>query len=133
MEKQELQKKIPLVVIVGPTASGKSKLAVELAHWLQTEIVSADSMQIYRGMQIGTAKPDKLILRRVSVLFPKPLSCRRILLVFRKGYAVGNDVNLFLDAILFQQTPGIKAGRHDFRPLLVAQFDPPLKQRCKQV
>ena len=43
MEKQELQKKIPLVVIVGPTASGKSKLAVELAHWLQTEIVSADS------------------------------------------------------------------------------------------
>ena len=34
MEKQELQKKIPLVVIVGPTASGKSKLAVELAHWL---------------------------------------------------------------------------------------------------
>ena len=57
MEKQELQKKIPLVVIVGPTASGKSKLAVELAHWLQTEIVSADSMQIYRGMQIGTAKP----------------------------------------------------------------------------
>ena len=57
MEEQELQKKIPLVVIVGPTASGKSKLAVELAHWLQTEIVSADSMQIYRGMQIGTAKP----------------------------------------------------------------------------
>ncbi len=42
---------------MGPTASGKNKLAVELAHWLQTEIVSADSMQIYRGMQIGTAKP----------------------------------------------------------------------------
>ena len=57
MEKQESQQKIPLIVIVGPTASGKSKLAVALAHWLQTEIVSADSMQIYRGMQIGTAKP----------------------------------------------------------------------------
>ena len=56
---QAAQNKIPLVVIIGPTASGKSRLAVELAHFLQTEIISADSMQIYQGMAIGTAKPTK--------------------------------------------------------------------------
>ena len=45
------------VVVCGPTASGKTRLAVFLAHELDGEIVSADSMQIYRGMDIGTAKP----------------------------------------------------------------------------
>lgn len=44
--------------MTGPTASGKGRLAVELARRLQTEIVSIDSMKIYRGMDIGTAKPS---------------------------------------------------------------------------
>ncbi len=49
----------PLVLfIVGPTASGKTKLSIELAKRFNGEIISADSMQIYRGMNIGTAKPD---------------------------------------------------------------------------
>jgi len=46
-----------IVVIAGPTASGKTRLSVELALALGGEIVSADSMQVYRGMDIGTAKP----------------------------------------------------------------------------
>ncbi|MEA5011848.1 MAG: tRNA (adenosine(37)-N6)-dimethylallyltransferase MiaA [Angelakisella sp.] len=50
-------KRIPLLVIVGPTASGKTKLSIELAKALNGEIVSADSMQTYRTMNIGTAKP----------------------------------------------------------------------------
>ena len=48
--------KYPVLVIAGPTASGKSSVAQELAIRLGAEIVSADSMQIYRGMDIGTAK-----------------------------------------------------------------------------
>ncbi|MEI6519177.1 MAG: tRNA (adenosine(37)-N6)-dimethylallyltransferase MiaA [bacterium] len=48
---------IPVVVIVGPTGSGKSDTSVELALRVGGEIVSADSMQIYRGMDIATAKP----------------------------------------------------------------------------
>lgn len=48
---------IPVVVIVGPTASGKTALAVECALRFNGEIVSADSMQIYKGMSIATAKP----------------------------------------------------------------------------
>jgi len=43
--------------LVGPTAVGKSAVAIELARALQAEILSADSMQVYRGMDIGTAKP----------------------------------------------------------------------------
>lgn len=49
--------KIPLVVVVGPTASGKTAIAVEIAKKFNGEIVSADSMQIYKGMSIATAKP----------------------------------------------------------------------------
>ena len=48
-----------IVVIVGPTASGKTRMAVELAQLHHGEVVSADSMQIYRGMDIGTAKPTQ--------------------------------------------------------------------------
>lgn len=46
------------IVIVGPTGSGKTDLAVELAHHFDTEIVSADSRQIFRSMPIGTAQPS---------------------------------------------------------------------------
>lgn len=50
-------KKPPLVVIAGPTASGKTSLSVECALRFGGEIISADSMQIYKGMNIATAKP----------------------------------------------------------------------------
>lgn len=47
-----------VVIIAGPTASGKSSLAIELARAFNAELVSADSMQVYRHMDIGTAKPS---------------------------------------------------------------------------
>ena len=50
---------LPLVVVVGPTASGKTALGIRLAHRLNGEIICADSRTIYRGMDIGTAKPNK--------------------------------------------------------------------------
>ncbi len=49
---------IPCVLLIGPTASGKSAVALALAQRLGGEIVTADSAQVYRGMDIGTAKPD---------------------------------------------------------------------------
>lgn len=52
-------KKIPLIVIAGPTASGKTALSVRIAKRIGGEIVSADSMQIYKYMDIGTAKPTE--------------------------------------------------------------------------
>lgn len=52
-------KKQPLVAVVGPTASGKTALSIKLAKKYNCEIVSADSMQIYKGMDIATAKPTQ--------------------------------------------------------------------------
>lgn len=57
--------KAPLIVIVGPTAVGKTELAVWLAERIGGEVVSADSRQIYRFMDIGTAKPSPEECRRV--------------------------------------------------------------------
>ncbi len=54
-----------LVVIVGPTASGKTELSIRLAEECGGEIVNADSMQVYRGMDIGTAKPTPEQRQRV--------------------------------------------------------------------
>jgi tRNA dimethylallyltransferase len=47
---------LPLIIICGPTATGKSDLALEVAEKYDGEVISADSMQLYRGMDIGTAK-----------------------------------------------------------------------------
>ncbi|MBL39243.1 MAG: tRNA (adenosine(37)-N6)-dimethylallyltransferase MiaA [Xanthomonadales bacterium] len=48
----------PSVVICGPTAAGKTEIALEIARRLPVRLISADSVQVYRGMDIGTAKPD---------------------------------------------------------------------------
>ncbi|HAL18880.1 MAG TPA: tRNA (adenosine(37)-N6)-dimethylallyltransferase MiaA [Spirochaetaceae bacterium] len=48
-----------LIVILGPTATGKTKLAVRIAQELRTSVVSGDSMLVYRGLDIGSAKPDE--------------------------------------------------------------------------
>ena len=53
---KEASPKPKLLVLVGPTAVGKTKLSLELAQAWGCEIISGDSMQVYRGMDIGTAK-----------------------------------------------------------------------------
>src|SRR5437868_3051458 len=55
----------PLLVILGATASGKSALAMAVARRTAAEILSADSMQVYRGMDVGTAKPTQAERREV--------------------------------------------------------------------
>ncbi|MBE6684398.1 MAG: tRNA (adenosine(37)-N6)-dimethylallyltransferase MiaA [Ruminococcaceae bacterium] len=75
------EQKIKIIAVTGPTASGKTALAIELAKRLGGEIISCDSMQIYRTMDIGTAKPTKDELAEVphhliDVLPPDaPYSC----------------------------------------------------------
>ena len=55
---REMMKK-PLIILTGPTASGKTELSVALAKQIGGEIISADSMQVYRHMDIGSAKVTK--------------------------------------------------------------------------
>lgn len=61
-----MKEKIKVIAFVGPTASGKSRLAMSIAEHMNTAIVCMDSMQIYRGMDIGTAKPTEEDRRKVS-------------------------------------------------------------------
>lgn len=54
-----------LIFIVGPTASGKTELALKLAKKIKGEIISADSMQVYKGMDILTAKPSQILRKKI--------------------------------------------------------------------
>ena len=63
--RQKMQSKPPLILIIGPTAVGKTELAIQLAEKMNGEIISADSRLFYRGMDIGTAKPSNKELARV--------------------------------------------------------------------
>jgi len=63
-----------LIVILGPTAVGKTSLAIDIATQLDTEIISADSRQFYREMNIGTAKPSAEELKKVKHHFNNSLS-----------------------------------------------------------
>jgi tRNA dimethylallyltransferase len=60
-----MSKKAPLIVILGPTAVGKTEIAIQVAEKLNGEIISADSRLFYRGMDIGTAKPSEQDRQRV--------------------------------------------------------------------
>ncbi len=79
----------PVLVIVGPTASGKSEVAQRVAQLLDGEVVSADSMQIYRGMDIGTAKvlpaERKVPHHLIDILDPgEPFSAQQFQVLARR-------------------------------------------------
>ena len=69
-------RKLPLIILTGPTAVGKTELSIELAKELDGEVISADSMQVYRGMDIGTAKISRVEMQGIphhliDILDPK--------------------------------------------------------------
>src|SRR6185437_14881199 len=65
LEKPLISLKKPLICLMGPTASGKSHLAIQLAQHFPFEIISVDSALVYRGMNKGTAKPNAAILTMI--------------------------------------------------------------------
>ena len=107
--------KTKVIVIVGPTASGKTALSIELAKKINGEIISCDSMQIYKDMDIGTAKitteemqgikhylidfvsPDE----RYSVSNFKKDSEQAIEQILKKGKVrwVGGETGLYVDSV----------------------------------
>ena len=55
-----------VIILIGPTASGKTELAIEIAEYFKTHIHNVDSRQIYKSMDIGTAKPSKIQQKKIK-------------------------------------------------------------------
>lgn len=135
----------PLVVIVGPTASGKSDLAMQIAQQFNGEIICADSRTVYKNMDIGTAKPTiadrtKVVHHLLDVVTPletfsaarfKELALRAIKEVSTKGklpILVGGT-GLYVDSVLYDYEFGPQADlaqRNKFELLSVDE----LKKKC---
>ncbi|MGB9743165.1 MAG: tRNA (adenosine(37)-N6)-dimethylallyltransferase MiaA [Minisyncoccales bacterium] len=117
--------KLKLIVILGPTASGKSDLAVKIAKKFNGEVISADSRQVYRGMDIGTAKITKKEMkgiphhlldvaspkRRFTVAQYHRLALKAIEKIFKKGKipilcgGTGFYIQAVVDGILIPEVP----------------------------
>jgi tRNA dimethylallyltransferase len=144
---EALSRELPLVVIVGPTASGKTDLSIKLAEQVGGEIVCADSRTIYKGMDIGTAKPTKLNRERVphwglDLVEPnEPFSASdfkeyadaKITEIRSRGkipFLVGGS-GLYVDAVLFDYKFGSKAD-DDQRALFERLSPSELIEYCKK-
>ena len=105
-----------LIAIVGPTASGKSQVAIDIASQINAEIISADSMQIYRYMDIGTGKPSpedrgRIPHHLIDIIFPDETfsaanykeRARRVVDVLQKGgknILIVGGTGLYIKALL---------------------------------
>lgn len=114
-----------LIVIVGPTASGKSQVAMDIASEINAEIVSADSMQIYRYMDIGTGKPspedrERIPHHLIDIIFPDETfsaanfkeKARKVIDELReagKNILIVGGTGLYLKALLHGLLPSPKA------------------------
>lgn len=128
-----------IIAVAGHTASGKTSLAIRLAEILGGEIVCCDSMQIYRVMDIGTAKPTPEELARVPhhmVDFVDPMreySCaeyaedaeRAIKDIISRGKlpVICGGTGLYLDTLLFERPFDECGGRSDVRERLAAEAE----------
>ncbi|KAK3089521.1 hypothetical protein FSP39_004248 [Pinctada imbricata] len=112
------RKRVPVVVILGATGSGKSKLALEIAHILKSEIISADSMQIYKGLDIVTNKVTREELQQCPhhmIDYVSPLQEKHTIVEFRdKAVPIINNLlqrkilpiivggtNYYIEALLY--------------------------------
>ena len=137
--------RLPLIVIVGPTASGKTSLAIQLAKKYRGEIICADSRTVYRGMNIGTAKPSPEEQQGVphwgidlvdpgdpfSVSQFKDYACQKIKEIRSRGnipFLVGGT-GLYIDSVIFDFQFGAKSNedkRCDLQEMTVSE----LQQYC---
>jgi len=124
-------KKNEILVICGPTASGKTALSVECAKLLKTEIISADSLLVYKGLDIGTAKPSQAEMQGVKhhlidVVEPDKtfsvsdyenlaLPIINNLLSEGKIPIISGGTGFYVDSILFKKSFGFKSGNQEIR------------------
>lgn len=128
-----------VIVITGPTASGKTSLGVRLALALGTEVVSADSMQLYRGMDIGSAKPTREEMRgvphhmidvadpaedySVSRWVENAAACCDALLAGGKTPVIVGGTGLYIESLLSGRDFSAAPGDSGVREALGAEYD----------
>lgn len=128
-----------VIVITGPTASGKTSLGVSLALALGTEVVSADSMQLYRGMDIGSAKPTREEMRgvphhmidvadpaedySVSRWVENAAACCDALLAGGKTPVIVGGTGLYIESLLSGRDFSAAPGDSGVREALCAEYD----------
>lgn len=128
-----------VIVITGPTASGKTSLGVSLALALGTEVVSADSMQLYRGMDIGSAKPTREEMRgvphhmidvadpaedySVSRWVENAATCCDALLAGGKTPVIVGGTGLYIESLLSGRDFSAAPGDSGVREALGAEYD----------
>ena len=120
-----------VVVITGPTASGKTKVSIELSKLIGAEIINADSMQIFKGCDIGTAKPskserDEIIHHLVDFADPdsefsvaaykdKAISAISQILSNGKRVVITGGTGMYIDALVRNMDFGLDDGATDIR------------------
>ena len=78
-----------VIVLIGPTASGKTELAIEIAEYFKTRIHNIDSRQIYKSMDIGTAKPSKDQQKQIKhflIDIEEPIKPKRIIFITEPSF-----------------------------------------------
>lgn len=143
----------PLVVILGPTASGKTHLAVQLARELNAEIISADSRQVYRKMDIGTGKDleeykvggIQIPVHLIDVVDPTGqytvhrfvndcAEAVRDIAKRGKGVIICGGSGMYLDAVLKGYTfDGAAVVKPEFRQVRVFGLNPPVEVRRSRI
>ncbi len=123
-----------VIAIVGPTASGKTKLSIDLSKKINGEIISADSMQVYRHMDIGTAKPDEAEKSGIkhylideldpdeefNVVKFKELAVRYIEEILSKGKVpiIAGGTGLYINSLIYNINFSESVSDWDFREAL---------------
>jgi len=95
-----------LVIILGPTASGKTDAAIQIAEIFKTEIISADSRQLYKELNIGTAVPDQDQLKKIRHHFVQTISVQD----YYNASKFENDVLYMLDRLFIEKDIVVMAG-----------------------
>ena len=132
--------KVKIVVVAGPTATGKTKLSVEIAKKFNGEIISADSMQIYKGLDIGTAKATKeeqqnIPHHLVDILSPeerfsaadfvaKAQHCIAEIAAKGKLPIIAGGTGLYIESLI----KGIQFTKEEFDPVLRAELEQQAQQ-----
>lgn len=138
----------PLVAVVGETASGKSRVAMEIARQFGGEIINADSWQIYRGMDIGTAKPSEAERKEIphhliDIVEPdeeftaaiyKRMAVEAIEEITGRGKlpVLAGGTGLYIDGVLFDYSfapPGNPGQREELRTKTIPELIDMIDQR----